>query len=91
MLARLFAAVAAIACLIPVAGAACRSMLILTGLFSISCASVPIGPGIVALKNSVCRFFGTRARMRRMSGRKPMSSIRSASSSTRYSTWSRVA
>jgi ATP-dependent RNA helicase RhlE len=36
------------------------------------------------LKHSVCRRAGRWRRMRRMSGRKPMSSIRSASSSTRY-------
>ena len=42
--------------------------------------------GIVALKNSVCRFAAADVRStRRMSGRKPMSSMRSASSSTRYS------
>ena len=41
-----------------------------------------IGPGIVAEKNSVCRRGGRCFSTRRMSGRKPMSSIRSASSST---------
>ena len=44
-----------------------------------------IGGGMVALKNSVCRLAGMCLRMRRISGRNPMSSIRSASSSTRYS------
>ena len=63
----------------------CRSRLIVTGLCSISRASATIGGGMVALKNSVCRFAGRWRRMRRMSGRKPMSSMRSASSSTRYS------
>jgi hypothetical protein len=42
-----------------------------------------MGGGIVALKKSVWRFAGTCLRIRRISGRKPMSSIRSASSSTR--------
>ena len=40
---------------------------------------------MVALKNNVCLGFGTCFRTLRISGRKPMSSIRSASSSTRYS------
>jgi hypothetical protein len=44
-----------------------------------------MGAGIVALKNSVCRSRGSRAITRRMSGRKPMSSMRSASSSTNAS------
>ena len=41
-----------------------------------------MGLGIVAEKNSVCRRGGRCFSTRRMSGRKPMSSIRSASSST---------
>ena len=41
--------------------------------------------GMVALKKSVCLGVGTWRRMRLMSGRKPMSNMRSASSSTRYS------
>jgi hypothetical protein len=62
-----------------------RWTLIVAGFFSISAASAPIGAGIVALKNSVWRRAGMCRRMRLMSGRKPMSSMRSASSSTRYS------
>ncbi len=42
-----------------------------------------ISAGIVAEKKSVCRLVGTRRRMRRTVGRKPMSSMRSASSRTR--------
>ena len=38
--------------------------------------------GMVADRSSVCRLVGVRLRMRSMSGRKPMSSIRSASSRT---------
>ena len=67
----------------PTAGAERRSRLIVTGSCSISRASSAIGGGIVALKNSVCRRVGRWRRTRRMSGRKPMSSMRSASSSTR--------
>ena len=47
--------------------------------------SVTIGSGRVAENRSVCRSFGIREKIFRISGRKPMSSIRSASSSTR--TW----
>ena len=68
----------------PTAGADRRSRLIVTGFCSISRDSSAIGGGIVALKNSVCRCGGRCRRTRRMSGRKPMSSMRSASSSTRY-------
>ncbi|SII44526.1 Uncharacterised protein [Mycobacteroides abscessus subsp. abscessus] len=39
-------------------------------------------PGIVAEKSIVCRFAGTAAMMRSTSGRKPRSSISSASSRT---------
>ena len=46
---------------------------------------------LVALKHSVCRRAGRWRRMRRMSGRKPMSSMRSASSSTRCSSPSSLA
>ena len=67
----------------PTAGAERRSILIVDGVFSISRDSCTIGGGIVALKNSVCRRGGRWRRTRRMSGRKPMSSMRSASSSTR--------
>ena len=41
-----------------------------------------ISGGIVAEKNSVCRVKGTSLKMRSMSGMKPMSSMRSASSTT---------
>ena len=43
----------------PDAGAAWRSRWIDTGLRSISLVSAAIGGGMVALKNSVCRFAGT--------------------------------
>ena len=43
--------------------------------------------GMVAEKNSVCRSIGSLATILRMSWMKPMSSMRSASSSTRNSTW----
>jgi hypothetical protein len=52
------------------------------GFTSISRESFAISCGIVAEKKSVCRFVGRYFRMRRMSGRKPMSSMRSASSIT---------
>ena len=48
----------------------------------ISLASFTISFGIVAEKSSVCRSFGSAPRMRWTSGQKPMSSMRSASSST---------
>ena len=73
------------ACVIPTAGAACRCSAIVAGFFSISDANAAISLGIVALKKSVCRLPGMCRRMRLMSGRNPMSSMRSASSSTRYS------
>ncbi|MNT30200.1 hypothetical protein D3C72_1659810 [compost metagenome] len=41
----------------------------------------------VALNSSVVRCLGRNERMRCRSGKKPMSSMRSASSSTTYSTW----
>ena len=41
---------------------------------------------IVAEKSRVCRFTGRSARILRMAGRNPMSSIRSASSRTRIRT-----
>ena len=69
----------------PTAGAACRCRLIVTGFCSISDASAAIGGGIVALKNSVCRRGGNVPQDAADVGRKPMSSMRSASSSTRYS------
>ena len=69
----------------PVAGTCFRCIWIIAGSRSSSLVSSRIGGGIVALKNSVCRFAGRCRRMRRTSGRKPMSSMRSASSRTRYS------
>ena len=50
----------------------------------------PASPSSVAEKNSVCRSAGHRATMRSTAGRKPMSSMRSASSSTSVWTWSSV-
>ncbi|OQA05963.1 MAG: hypothetical protein BWY66_02139 [bacterium ADurb.Bin374] len=68
----------------PVAGFEGRSMSIATGFLSISRDSSAIGAGIVAEKNRVWRGVAGRCRnTRRMSGRKPMSSMRSASSRTR--------
>src|SRR3954466_14140042 len=52
--------------------------------------SVTIGPGIVAEKSIVCRLSGTIARIRSMSGRKPRSSISSASSRTSTLTLPRI-
>jgi hypothetical protein len=49
-------------------------------------ASFWISGGMVAEKNSVCRVNGMNLTIRSMSGMKPMSSIRSASSITRSST-----
>src|ERR1700688_770390 len=57
------------------------------GSRSIASASSAISFGIVAEKNSVCRLIGVLATIFRMSLMKPMSSMRSASSSTRNSTW----
>mmetsp|Transcript_5482 Transcript_5482/g.16626 ORF Transcript_5482/g.16626 Transcript_5482/m.16626 type:complete len:253 (+) Transcript_5482:83-841(+) len=45
--------------------------------------------GHVALKNSVCRALGSARTIFWICGSKPMSSMRSASSSTRYETWPR--
>src|SRR5918993_4792047 len=73
------------ACVIPTAGAACRARLMVAGLSSSSRVSATIGAGIVALKNSVCRLAGRCLSTRLMSGRNPMSSMRSASSRTRNS------
>ena len=70
----------------PVAGVDLPLALIVDRIVQHLAASASrIGGGIVALKNSVWRFAGRCRRILRMSGRKPMSSIRSASSSTRYS------
>jgi hypothetical protein len=57
------------------------------GLRSSVFASVRISSGKVAEKSRFCRSRGSSAMMRLMSGRKPMSSMRSASSSTRIDTW----
>ena len=57
-----------------------------SGSFRIFTASVLISLGMVAEKKSVCRLEGTWSRMRRTSGKKPMSHIVSASSRTRIST-----
>ena len=46
---------------------------------------------MVAEKHRVCRFAGSTDKIRRMAGRNPMSSMRSASSSTRMLTWRRSA
>ena len=54
----------------------------LTGSRSRSSASLPISRGMVAEKNRFCRFDVSWATMRRIGGRKPRSSIWSASSST---------
>ena len=56
-----------------------------TGLWRKASARRVISGGIVAEKNSVWRVNGTSLQMRSMSGMKPMSSIRSASSMTRIS------
>ena len=54
-----------------------------TGSWSIELASVTMSEGIVAEKKSVCRSLGSSGSIRLMSWMKPMSSIRSASSSTK--------
>ena len=54
-----------------------------TGSRRIFAASAAIDSGIVAEKKSVWRRSGSSGRMRRMSWMKPMSSMRSASSSTK--------
>ena len=71
---------------IPLAGAAFRWIAMVTGFLSISRESATIGGGMVAEKKRVCRSAGIWRRIRLTSGRKPMSSIRSASSRTRIST-----
>ncbi len=53
-----------------------------TGLCRNSWVMRVISGAIVAEKNSVCRVNGTSLKMRSMSGMKPMSSMRSASSTT---------
>ena len=54
------------------------------------CASSPTSPSSVAEKSIVCRTFGRRRTIRSTCGRKPMSSIRSASSRTSVRTASRT-
>ncbi len=61
----------------------------MAGSFSSELASVRISSENVAEKSSVCRCRGSSANTRFMSGRKPMSSMRSASSSTSTSTCDR--
>ena len=56
------------------------------GSRTISSANRTTSSGIVAEKSSVCRTAGSAAMMRRTSGQKPMSIMRSASSSTSSST-----
>ena len=60
-----------------------------SGLVNMVLASCWISFGIVAEKNSVCLFAGTLAMIFFTSCTKPMSSIRSASSSTSILIWSR--
>ena len=59
------------------------------GLCTNDSASVRTSGGIVAEKSIDWRFGGSFEIIRLMSGRNPMSSILSASSSTKHSTWSR--
>ena len=59
------------------------------GSRSICAARSAISRGMVAENSSVCRSFGSFATIVRMSWMKPMSSMRSASSSTSTSTWLR--
>ena len=62
---------------------------IFTGSVTSSAASAAIAGDIVAEKNIDWRRTGSLEMIRLMSGRNPMSSIRSASSRTNISTWSR--
>ncbi|CUP79887.1 Uncharacterised protein [Flavonifractor plautii] len=57
----------------------------LAGLCSRESTSPCTSGGIVAEKKRVCFWAGSQPRMRRTSWMKPMSSIRSASSSTKIS------
>ncbi len=59
------------------------------GLRRISAASRAITGGIVAENSSVCRRDGSRAMILLRSGKKPMSIMRSASSSTSVWIWSK--
>jgi hypothetical protein len=67
-----------------------RATSISCGSFSIWSASFLISSEKVAENSRLWRCLGSRARMRLMSGMKPMSSMRSASSSTSTSTWRQV-
>ncbi|MBV6475514.1 MAG: hypothetical protein MOGDAGHF_01056 [Rhodocyclaceae bacterium] len=67
-----------------------RATSISTGALSMVSASFLISSEKVAEKSRLCRSFGSMARMRLMSGMKPMSSMRSASSSTSTSTLLKV-
>src|ERR1700722_16477540 len=66
-------------------GAGARETSTRTGLGRKASARRVISGGMVAEKNSVWRVNGTSLQMRSMSGMKPMSSMRSASSMTRIS------
>ena len=68
-----------------------RATSTLTGSRRCARAKSATSPPVVAEKSSVCRARGSRARMRSSWGLNPMSSMRSASSSTRISTPSRRA
>ena len=61
---------------------ACRATSILAGDFRKVLVIRSISGAIVALKNSVCRVLGVSWKIRSISGMNPMSSIRSASSTT---------
>ena len=75
----------------PTAGALRRPIWIVSGLRRISSASLAITGGMVAENSSVCSRAGRRAMIRLRSGRKPMSSMRSASSRTSVCSWSKRA
>ncbi len=62
-----------------------RSDSIRTGLCRNAVVRRWISPGMVAEKNSVCRVNGKSLQIRSISGMKPMSSMRSASSITSIS------
>ena len=63
------------------------STAIFTGSWSRESTSWEISRGMVAEKNRVCFFRGSQVRIFFTSWMKPMSSIRSASSSTKISSW----
>jgi hypothetical protein len=66
-----------------------RATSISCGAFSMLSARFLISLEKVAENSRLWRSFGSMARMRLMSGMKPMSSMRSASSSTSTSTWAK--